>query len=54
MQENAGLKEQFEFSEKLEDLEKMKDLIQEKDSKIRYLTEELSINFYCFTIINIY
>lgn len=45
MQENAGLKEQFEFSEKLEDLEKFKDLIQEKDSKIKYLSEELSIGF---------
>jgi len=43
MQENSSLKEQFEFSEKLEDLEKMKELIQEKDSKIKYLSEELSI-----------
>jgi len=43
MQENSSLKEQFEFSEKLEDLEKMKELIQEKDSKIKYLSEELNI-----------
>lgn len=41
MQENASLKEQFEFSEKLEDIEKFKEQLQERDAKIKALSEEL-------------
>ena len=43
MQENASLKEQLEFSEKLEDIEKIQELLQEKDIKIKSLTDEISI-----------
>lgn len=43
MQENVGLKEQVEFSEKLEDMEKIQELIQEKDLKIKSLTDEINL-----------
>lgn len=41
MRENAKLREQFEFSEKLEDLDKYREQIIDKEAQIRALTEEL-------------
>mmetsp|Transcript_5415 Transcript_5415/g.4598 ORF Transcript_5415/g.4598 Transcript_5415/m.4598 type:complete len:194 (+) Transcript_5415:218-799(+) len=41
--ENTRFKEQIEFSEKLEDIEKYREALQDRDHKIKTLTDELSV-----------
>ena len=50
MKENAKLKEQYEFSEKLEDLDKFREQLIDKEAQIRALTEELRNDLIYFAV----